>query len=80
MCSATIMNMFEHSHHYDGLPCFDVLAESLTRILSAPIYAEVTGQWMSYIGDFAYLTVAMQHPEDESEGTVVSAAAGLAHY
>jgi hypothetical protein len=35
---------------------------------------------MSYIGDFAYLTVAMQHPEDESEGTVVSAAAGLAHY
>lgn len=47
-------------------------ADSLTRILSAPIYAEVSGQYMTYINDFAYLTVAMQHPEDDPEDTIVS--------
>lgn len=45
---------------------------TLTRILAAPQYAEVTGQWMTFWGEHAYLTVAMQHPADECECTIVS--------
>lgn len=44
----------------------------LQRILSSPKFAEVSGQWMTYWGEHAYLTLAMQHPEDDAEGTLVS--------
>jgi hypothetical protein len=50
---------------------------TLTRILSAPRYAEVTGQWMTYWGEHAYLTVAMQHPGDVDEDALVSSPGAL---
>lgn len=59
--------------HYNNLLwAYNLQTSTLTRILSAPRFAEVTGQWMTYWGKHAYLTVAMQHPGDEPENSIVS--------
>jgi secreted PhoX family phosphatase len=52
------------------------LAESLTRILSSPRLAEVTGIYISYVGDYAYLAFGMQHPEEDT-ATKVGTCAGI---
>lgn len=38
----------------------------LTRILSSPRTAEVTGIYISYANDYAYLALAMQHPVQDT--------------
>jgi secreted PhoX family phosphatase len=45
-------------------------AETLARILSSPQYAEVTGIYISYVDDFAYLALAIQHPEENTPDEV----------
>lgn len=41
----------------------------LSRILSTPRDAEVTGITLSYVGDQAYYTFAIQHPLELDDGT-----------
>jgi secreted PhoX family phosphatase len=38
----------------------------VTRIFSTPRLAEVTGIYISYIGDYAYLALGIQHPEEDT--------------
>ncbi|WIA30300.1 hypothetical protein OEZ86_000388 [Tetradesmus obliquus] len=54
------------SHLNNVLWAYDVDSKSLTRILSSPRLAEVTGIYISYVGDYAYLAMAMQHPEEDT--------------
>lgn len=57
-------------HVNNVLWAYDLADKSLTRILSSPRYAEVSGIYSNYVGKHAYITLAMQHPEDTSEGAV----------
>jgi hypothetical protein len=60
--------------------CCCCLTESLTRILSTPRLAEVTGIYISYVGDYAYLVMGMQHPEEDTGPKVRAAEASMPSY
>lgn len=72
-------NLFYHSgnlfigedtsgHLNNVLWAFNFQTGELTRILSAPRGAEVTGITLSYVGGQGYFTFAMQHPLELDEG------------
>lgn len=55
-------------HFNNYLWAYNTAAGTLSRILSSPTGAEVTGPSLQYAGGRAYITWAVQHPHDW-EGT-----------
>lgn len=50
-------------HGNDALWFYDLGKQELTRVLTAPVGAEVSGlRWTPGVGPYAYLSVSVQHP------------------
>lgn len=50
-------------HVNDALWFYDIGKQQLTRVLTAPVGAEVSGlRWTPGVGPYAYLSVSVQHP------------------
>jgi hypothetical protein len=57
-------------HVNDALWLYDVGAKALTRVLTAPVGAEVSGlRWTAGVGPFDYLSVSVQHPFADGGGS-----------
>ncbi|KIZ03012.1 phosphatase-like protein [Monoraphidium neglectum] len=56
-------------HENNVLWAYNVDSGSLTRVLSSPRLAEVSGLWSNVIKNFGYLTMAFQHPEEDLPST-----------
>lgn len=57
-------------HQNDAMWAYDVKSKKLTRIMSSPYGAEVTGgQFVERVGKWSYLMSVIQHPYGESDQT-----------
>ncbi|KIY94267.1 hypothetical protein MNEG_13694 [Monoraphidium neglectum] len=66
VANTLIINEDTGNHLNNVAWAYDLDSGNLTRILSSPKFAEVTGIWASRIGDKVYLSMGIQHPmEDE---------------
>lgn len=58
-----------HLHANDALWLYDLGKQQLTRVLTAPVGAEVSGlRWTAGVGGFDYLSVSIQHPFSDGGG------------
>ncbi len=68
-------------HQNDALWAYDLQRRELTRILTSPYGAEVTGAyWYPNLGGHGYLKVQIQHPYVESDPEKAPSAAARASY